>query len=116
MDFQEFEALMVSAGLTELQFLAKAQLGIYTVREWRRHHEAPAWAGEFCRMAAFIKTGLERGQLKEEITYQVDPVEVAMTEQESRIYMMGSKEQSKEVYERVKARLGSSTTEAGLIG
>jgi hypothetical protein len=101
--FTEFEGMLRAAGLTEVMFLRQARLGIYTVREWRRHHEAPAWALEFCRMAMELRHGPSPAEPTKE--FKMDPVLEAMTEQEMLAYGTSPKLEMMKIYERAKARM-----------
>lgn len=104
--FSEFEHVMGTAGLNELLFLRKARLGIYTVREWRRHGEAPAWAVEFCRMAAEIRIyEFNNPAAIEKSKVEIDPVLLAMTQDEMMRYGTSPKIEMLRIYDMVKARM-----------
>lgn len=109
--FVEFAGLMRMAGLNELLFLHQAQLGMYTVREWKRHSEAPYWAGEFCRMQAELNV-LRAVNPGVDTTPKVemDPVLLHMTEKEMLHYgTIPDKNEMIKFYESIKARMLSNT-------
>lgn len=98
--YQDFETLLIQANYTEVDFLAHAKLGVYTVREWKRIGEAPAWAGEFLLLVAKARLAPEPN-----LASTIDPVEAAMTPSELEEYYQANKVRMQEIYDAVKARM-----------
>lgn len=49
-DWLEFEIAMRAAELQEQDFLRELQLGMYTVREWKRQGSVPFWAVKYLQV------------------------------------------------------------------
>lgn len=107
MDVLEFEHLLRLNSMTEVQFLAEAGLGMYTVREWRRTFRIPAWAGTLLRYRLQARTGQTLEQAKENAatSKKTDPVILEMTESETLKWGMMSAKDGEKFYNEVKARL-----------
>lgn len=51
-EYEEFERAMRAAELHEQDFLRELQLGMYTVREWKRQQAVPFWAVKYLQVRA----------------------------------------------------------------